>query len=112
MQAFEDDVPHGAGEIHARHLFGLRERVSLQLERDEDRAVSDAGVGPMRQSEAVTPGEFRVLEYLVGSSLPQKLIADRLHVSPKTINAQVDAIFRKFGVASRLELIMRFLGRE
>jgi len=97
MQAFEDDVPYGAGEIHARHLFGLRERVSLQLERDEDRAVSDAGVGPMRQSEAVTPGE---------------LIADRLHVSPKTINAQVDAIFRKFGVASRLELIMRFLGRE
>ena len=73
---------------------------------------SNPGVGPMRQSEAVTPGEFRVLEYLVGSSLSIKLIAGELHVSEQTVKNQAGAIYNKFGVHGRLELIMRFLGRE
>ena len=73
---------------------------------------SDAGVGPTGQRDLLTASEFRVLECLLGSSLPEKQIAIGLHISPKTVRVHCHSIFRKFGVHSRLELIMRFLGRE
>jgi len=67
---------------------------------------------PMRQRDSLTISEFRVLEHLVGSSSIEKQIATTLHISPNTVRVHCDSIFRKFGVHSRLQLIMRFLGRE
>lgn len=52
--------------------------------------------------------EAEVLEGLLGG-LANKAIAARLHISDRTVKNHVTHLFRKFGVESRSQLVMRLL---
>ncbi|GAA1728212.1 LuxR C-terminal-related transcriptional regulator [Microbacterium paludicola] len=53
---------------------------------------------------ALTPQERRVLE-MIGSARSVAEAAARLEVSPNTVKSQLQAIYRKFGVSRRSELL-------
>jgi DNA-binding NarL/FixJ family response regulator len=71
-----------------------------------------AALSPTRQpallssAEALTPREQEVLA-LLAEGLPNKTIADRLHVSEHTIKFHVNAILAKLGAQSRTEAVVR-----
>lgn len=57
-------------------------------------------------SIALTRAEQRVLPYLQ-THLTRVEIAQRLYVSPNTVDTQMSAIFRKFGVSTRSDAVRR-----
>ena len=72
-----------------------------------------AGLLPARQqpplissAEALTPREQEVLA-LLAEGLPNKTIADRLHISEHTVKFHVNAILSKLGAQSRTEAVVR-----
>lgn len=56
--------------------------------------------------EALSPREAEVLA-LLAEGLPNKLIADRLHISEHTAKFHVNAILAKLGAQSRTEAVVR-----
>ena len=52
---------------------------------------------------SLTPSELRVAE-LAASGLTNKRIAERLFMSPKTVEANLARVYAKLGIASRAEL--------
>jgi DNA-binding CsgD family transcriptional regulator len=73
------------------------ERTRLELGR--------ANVGPHRAA-ALTPSEQRVAE-LAASGMTNRDIAASLFISPKTVEANLSRIYRKFGINSRAALARR-----
>ena len=71
-----------------------------------------AGLLPARQpalmasAEALTPREQEVI-HLLAEGLPNKTIADRLHISEHTVKFHVNAILSKLGAQSRTEAVVR-----
>jgi DNA-binding NarL/FixJ family response regulator len=71
-----------------------------------------SGLFPARQpplmspAEALTPREQEVLQ-LLAEGLPNKTIADRLHISEHTVKFHVNAILSKLGAQSRTEAVVR-----
>jgi DNA-binding CsgD family transcriptional regulator len=63
-----------------------------------------------RTSAAVTPTEMAVLQ-LVARGLTYKEVAAARGVAPKTVDHQMQSLFRKFGVHSRGELVAHVLAR-
>jgi len=51
-----------------------------------------------------TPQERRIIE-LCREGLPSKLIADRLHISPRTVDNHKNHIFRKLGISNSMEMV-------
>ena len=49
------------------------------------------------------PAELNVVR-LVGEGLPNKDIAERLFVSPRTVQAHLSHVYSKLGVSSRVQL--------
>lgn len=76
-----------------------------------DPALARA-VFPLRQpqpaspAEALTPRELEVLQ-LLAEGLPNKTIADRLHISEHTVKFHVNALLGKLGAQSRTEAVVR-----
>jgi two-component system, NarL family, nitrate/nitrite response regulator NarL len=60
----------------------------------------------MSSTEALTPREQEVLQ-LLAEGLPNKTIADRLHISEHTVKFHVNAILSKLGAQSRTEAVVR-----
>jgi DNA-binding NarL/FixJ family response regulator len=60
----------------------------------------------MSAAEALTPREQEVLQ-LLAEGLPNKTIADRLHISEHTVKFHVNAILSKLGAQSRSEAVVR-----
>jgi two-component system nitrate/nitrite response regulator NarL len=54
----------------------------------------------------LTPRELEVLQ-LVAEGLPNKTIADRLHISEHTVKFHINAIMGKLGAQSRTEAVVR-----
>lgn len=90
--------------------FGERERLLLHLVGSElgwffrwfDSAASDRGV------LGLPPRLHEVMQQLLrGAS--EKEIANRLTLSPHTIHDHVKALYKRFGAASRAELLARFV---
>lgn len=75
--------------------------------RREAAAVPSAPSG----RELLTPGEVRVAE-LVAQGLSNRAIAERLYVSPHTVNSHLRHAFTKLGVNSRVLLAAAVLGRD
>ena len=71
-----------------------------------------AGLLPARQpalmssAEVLTPREQEVI-HLLAEGLPNKTIADRLHISEHTVKFHVNAILSKLGAQSRTEAVVR-----
>ena len=60
----------------------------------------------MSSTEALTPREQEVLQ-LLAEGLPNKTIADRLHISEHTVKFHVNAILSKLDAQSRTEAVVR-----
>ncbi len=59
----------------------------------------------------MTPTEHRVAE-LAGQGLRNAEIANRLYVTPKTVEATLSRVYRKLGVRSRTELAVHLSAPE
>ena len=63
---------------------------------------------PLRQAgDGLTPTEETIAR-LAGAGLSNRDIADRMFLSPKTVEASLTRIYRKIGVRSRAGLASRF----
>jgi DNA-binding CsgD family transcriptional regulator len=84
----------------ARHqLEQLGGRVSLTY---RDTGLDLTIVFPLYDPDALTPREMEVLQ-LLAEGLSNKEIAQRLTISPRTVNFHLDNIYVKLGVNSRTE---------
>lgn len=68
-------------------------------------ALSDTAVLE-DSAEKLTPREYEVLQ-LMAEGLPNKLIAQRLQISPNTVKFHINAILSKLEVQSRTEAVIR-----
>lgn len=94
-------------DAEAEHLVAAVRAVAAGL------VVHDPGltVVPRRlDPDPLSPREHEVLA-LVAEGLPNKLIADRLHISEHTAKFHVNAILDKLGVAGRTEAVV-FAARQ
>jgi DNA-binding NarL/FixJ family response regulator len=83
------------------------ERVGAPLWADKARAELDRT--HMREAPStLTPTEQRVAELAAGG-LTNKRIAERLFMSPKTVEANLARVYAKLGIASRAELGARMV---
>jgi DNA-binding CsgD family transcriptional regulator len=103
-----------AGEIHRRGRRRARARAALSesLEAFEflgarlwaDQAREQLGrIGAGRVDGGLTPTQREVAE-LVASGLTNRQVADRLFMSPHTVEAHLTVIYRSLGIRSRQEL--------
>jgi DNA-binding NarL/FixJ family response regulator len=60
--------------------------------------------------EPLTPREIEVLQ-LLAEGLPNKAIADRLHISDQTVKFHVSSISGKLGAANRTDAVRRAVRR-
>jgi DNA-binding CsgD family transcriptional regulator len=85
----------------ARAMFGALgarlwvERTTAEIERLGVRSVAQRGLTPVEADIA----------RLVASGLTNREIADRVFLSPKTVEANLSRIYRKLDVRSRAELV-------
>ncbi|MEU7873582.1 AAA family ATPase [Dactylosporangium sp. NPDC049140] len=80
--------------------------LSAALARDERRLAARAPRGQRRPAdplEALTTRERQIADLVVGG-LTNQQIAERLHLSPKTVEAHLSHTFAKLGVQSRVTL--------
>lgn len=59
---------------------------------------------------SLSPAQLRVCEELTNTSFSLKEIAHRLNVTPSTVDAHCQRIYRKLGVRTRVELIQKLRG--
>jgi len=81
-----------------------RERTTSPAARDE------FDEDDTRFEEPLTPREIQVLE-LLAEGLPNKAIADRLHISDQTVKFHVSSISGKLGAANRTDAVRRAVRR-
>ena len=88
---------------HARQIFD-----DLRTPLWSARATAEIRRLGLRSgpADAMTPAEERVA-HLVANGLTNREIAATLHISQKTVEANLSRVFRKFGVRSRRELSAR-----
>lgn len=75
------------------------------------RKLIDTGAGAAVGGEMAIPSNLSAREAevarAVASGLSNKEVADRLHISERTVKAHLGAIFEKLGVRDRLQLVLR-----
>ncbi|MBA2718282.1 MAG: hypothetical protein H0U52_03415 [Chloroflexi bacterium] len=71
---------------------------ATQARQEIDRLGRRRGAG-----EELTPAEMRVVE-LIAAGLTNRVVAERLALSPKTVEAHVARAYAKLGIRSRAEL--------
>src|SRR5437867_2453042 len=74
------------------------------------REAFDSLDGELAQAEPLTPREIEVLE-LLAEGLPNKAIAERLHISDQTVKFHVASISGKLGAANRTDAVRRAVRR-
>lgn len=123
LAASSDDARLAAGALGQEAAYGLMLRdcdpaALTQALRtvhaglvalDPPIAAALLTLGPQETptpAEALTPREAEVLQ-LIAEGLPNKLIAQRLGISPNTVKFHINAILSKLGVQSRTEAVVR-----
>jgi DNA-binding CsgD family transcriptional regulator len=99
--------------IDARGLAGWAAALRGLLRRCGEpvpRRGRDAGLPPALRERAVTIREADVLA-LVAQGRPNREIAERLFLSPRTVEKHVERLLAKLGVTRRAELVA-WVGRE
>jgi DNA-binding NarL/FixJ family response regulator len=82
--------------------------IAEQTRRSRGWPASDEDDGIVE--EPLTPREIQVLE-LLAEGLPNKAIADRLHISDQTVKFHVSSISGKLGAANRTDAVRRAVRR-
>jgi DNA-binding NarL/FixJ family response regulator len=83
-------------------IAGSRERPTAPRDDLDDEDT--------RFEEPLTPREIQVLE-LLAEGLPNKAIAERLHISDQTVKFHVSSISGKLGAANRTDAVRRAVRR-
>jgi DNA-binding NarL/FixJ family response regulator len=86
---------------------------AIMIAERRERSVSprdDLDDEDARFEEPLTPREIQVLE-LLAEGLPNKAIADRLHISDQTVKFHVSSISGKLGAANRTDAVRRAVRR-
>jgi DNA-binding CsgD family transcriptional regulator len=93
----------GASLVRSRDIFD-----ELGARLWSGRASEELGRVGLRRSQTgvLTPGEERVAG-LAAEGLTNREVAERLFMSPKTVDATLARVYRKLGVRSRTELARR-----
>ncbi len=92
--------------LHASHLYGTDGRqTAIVLEP----ASSDEMSSLILDAHGLTPAQNRVA-VLVLRGYSTRAIVNELHISAHTVQEHLSAIFDKFGVGSRRELVASLLG--
>jgi LuxR family maltose regulon positive regulatory protein len=87
--------------LRQRPDLGVLRRQADQL-RSELDAVRDGSIG----ASSFTVAELRLLPYLT-THLSFREIGERLHVSRHTVKTQAISVYRKLGVSSRSQAIVK-----
>jgi two-component system response regulator DctR len=82
----------------------LVDRVELALQRSERAIAARRQFGALAQRMAELTEREREVMSLVVQGLPNKLIADQLHISVRTVEVHRARVFEKMGVKSAVEL--------
>jgi two-component system, NarL family, nitrate/nitrite response regulator NarL len=85
-------------------LITLDRRLASDLLASADRSLAPTATRLSVADETLTARELEVLQ-LLAQGLPNKLIAQRLHISEHTAKFHVSAIMMKLGAASRTEAV-------
>ena len=80
-----------------------------ELAEDAGHAASAENDGEIHR-ESLTPREIQVLE-LLAEGLPNKAIAERLHISDQTVKFHVASIAGKLGAVNRTDVVRRAVRR-
>ncbi len=92
--------------LHASHLYGTAGRqTAIVLEP----ASSDAMSSLILDAHGLTPAQNRVA-VLVLRGFSTQAVVNELHISANTVQEHLGAVFDKFGVGSRRELVASLLG--
>ena len=87
-----------------RRFETLGASVWLDRTRRELRSLGNArGTAAALAADALTPSETRIAE-LAASGLTNRAVAERLLISPKTVEASLAKAYAKLGIRSRAEL--------
>ncbi|MGQ4452730.1 helix-turn-helix transcriptional regulator, partial [Streptomyces griseus] len=78
--------------------------------RGRDRDL-DPVEGPRARWDQLTPSELRVVR-LVAQGLTNREVAEKLFLSPHTVDSHLRHSFTKLGVTSRVELTRQVLTHE
>ena len=103
-----------AGEIHRRSRRRARARAALSEALEAFEHLSAASwavlareqlgrIGSGREADGLTPTQREVAE-LVAQGLTNRQVADRLFMSPHTVEAHLSAVYRSLGIRSRAAL--------
>jgi DNA-binding NarL/FixJ family response regulator len=85
-------------------LLALDRRQAAVLWTPQEPVIATGAHAPALGDEPLTPREREVLQ-LLAEGLPNKLIAQRLHVSDHTVKFHVSSIMLKLNAASRTEAV-------
>jgi DNA-binding NarL/FixJ family response regulator len=106
-ERLESSPPDVVGEfdtLAAARESGVHAEAILQPAQEEALDDDEPAV------EALTPREMEVLE-LLSDGLPNKAIAERLHISDQTVKFHVASIIGKLGAANRTDVVRRAVRR-
>jgi DNA-binding CsgD family transcriptional regulator len=86
-----------------REALAVFEKLDTPLWADRARAELERSSVGRQRGTGLTPSEQRVAE-LAASGMTTREVAATLFISPKTVEANLARIYRKFGIRSRAEL--------
>jgi two-component system NarL family response regulator len=89
-------------------LWMRRALVPRLLDETRPRSLEAAGPAGIASLADLTQRE-REIAVLIGSGESNKQIARRLAITERTVKAHLSEIFRKFGIADRLNLALRMM---
>jgi DNA-binding CsgD family transcriptional regulator len=99
---------------HLRSAFRLFDELGARLRADQAQVELRASGERLRargtaKSESLTPQELQIARF-VATGATNKEVAEQLFLSPRTVDAHLRNVFRKFGFTSRGQLASLDLG--
>jgi len=105
--ALSDEIGFEAAATLARAAGEVIDPVAARLADERLRAARRPAAAPNPALAHLTAREREVLAWALRGT-PSREIAEGLTLGERTIETHLASIYRKLGVASRVELIMRF----
>ncbi|MBZ0316680.1 MAG: LuxR C-terminal-related transcriptional regulator [Anaerolineae bacterium] len=108
---YEDNAPHSAGRDFLDFALTRLQSLGIEVESQDRPNFHMVATLNLPMPPFMTEREMEVLGWLA-KGLPNKEIAARMQVTPRTVNFHLDNIYSKLNVASRTEAVMAALRYE